>query len=56
MKNEIFRLANGTPRENVATSIQKVLEDFIYLSVNRVIEQSKVEYLALAGGCLQMYV
>jgi carbamoyltransferase len=50
MKNEIFRLANGTPRENVAASIQKVLEDFIYLSVNRVIEQSKVEYLALAGG------
>ena len=50
MRTEIFRLADGTPRENVAASIQKILEDFVYLSVDRIIQRHNVDYLALAGG------
>jgi carbamoyltransferase len=50
MRTEIFRLADSAPRENVAASIQEVLEDFVYLSVNRIIKQYSVDHLALAGG------
>ncbi len=50
MRTEIFRLADGTPRENVAASIQKILEDYVYLSVDRIIQRHNVDYLALAGG------
>jgi len=50
MRMELFHLADSTPRENVAASIQKVLEDFVYLSVDRIIKQHSVEHLALAGG------
>lgn len=50
MRAAIFRLANTEPRENVAASIQKVLEDFIFLSVSRILQKHNVDYLGLAGG------
>lgn len=50
MREEIFRIAKGQKREDVAASIQRVLEDFIFESVNKYVKKYKVRHLALAGG------
>lgn len=50
MKNEIFRLSKKTSPENVASSIQKVLEDKILDSIQFLLKKYKVKNLGLAGG------
>ena len=50
MKDEIFRLSKKVKPENVASSIQKVLEDKILSSIQLLIKRYKVKHLGLAGG------
>jgi carbamoyltransferase len=50
MRAEIFRLAEGQPPENVAASIQQLLEDTLFASVSRFLDRTKACTLALAGG------
>jgi carbamoyltransferase len=44
------RLAHGARREDVAASIQKVLEDRVLTSVRRLLERHPARHLGLAGG------
>lgn len=44
------RICEGVPRENVAASIQKCLEEVILKSVGRLVEATGARYLGLAGG------
>lgn len=50
MRRWIFAWAKDHPREIVAASVQKVLEDFILLAVGRLLQRHGVRHLALAGG------
>lgn len=50
MRAEIFRLAEGQPPENVAASIQQLLEDTVLASVTRFLDRTGARALALAGG------
>jgi carbamoyltransferase len=43
-------LAEGVRREDAAASIQKVLEDTMLLSVERLLRQHKARHLGVAGG------
>jgi carbamoyltransferase len=50
MRAFLFELFRGAKREDVAASIQKVLEDFVLRAVARLLERSGVRRLGLAGG------
>lgn len=50
MRRWIFSWAEGHPREVVASSVQKVLEDFILEAVRRLLTKHGSRKLALAGG------
>lgn len=50
MKSLIFSLAEKHSKEDIAASIQKVLEDHVCESVQRIIKRHNVNRLALAGG------
>ncbi|MGR9115834.1 MAG: carbamoyltransferase C-terminal domain-containing protein [Gammaproteobacteria bacterium] len=50
MKQEIFRLAKNQPKENVAASVQKLLEVFTLKSIKTLMTAHQVDRLALAGG------
>ena len=50
MRTFILALCKGQPRENVAASIQDVVEDLIHDAVSRLLERTGVRHLGLAGG------
>lgn len=50
LKQFLVETAAGVSREDMAASIQAVLEHFILASVQRLIERHKVRRLGLAGG------
>lgn len=50
MRRWIFAWAEGRPREVVAASVQKVLEDFIIKAVRRLLRRHGVRRLGLSGG------
>jgi carbamoyltransferase len=50
MGEDIRRLAAGSSREDMAASIQKLLEDFVLAAVRRLREKHGGRKLALAGG------
>ncbi|MBM3508776.1 MAG: hypothetical protein FJX61_01370 [Alphaproteobacteria bacterium] len=50
MRRFIFAWADGHPRETVAASVQRVLEDTIETAVRRLLALHGVRRLALAGG------
>jgi carbamoyltransferase len=50
MKKEIFRLAKGEPRENVAASAQELLEKFTLEAIKKLMTHHEVNRLAVAGG------
>lgn len=50
MRRFIFELAEGAAPEDVAASIQKLLEEFMLGSVRRLLELHPVRHLGLAGG------
>ena len=50
MRRFIFGWAEGRKREDVAASVQRVLEDFILDSVRRLLAKSGVRHLGLSGG------
>jgi len=50
MHGFLLGLAAGVRREDVATSIQQVLEDTMLRSVARLLERHKARHLGLAGG------
>lgn len=50
MRRWVFDWAAQHPREIVAASVQKVLEDFILLAVGRLLKRHGLRHLALAGG------
>ncbi len=50
MRRLIFALAAGQKPQDVAASIQKLLEDLILGSVTRLLERQPVRHLGLAGG------
>ncbi|MSO89060.1 MAG: hypothetical protein EXQ89_03710 [Rhodospirillaceae bacterium] len=50
MRRLIFALAEGQKPQDVAASIQKLLEDLILGSVTRLLERHPVRHLGLGGG------
>jgi len=50
LRREIFALAEGQPPENVAASIQHVLEELVLDSVRSILARNPVNCLGLAGG------
>lgn len=50
MRRWIFGWAEGHPREIVAASVQKVLEDFITEAVGRLLRRHNLRRLGLSGG------
>lgn len=50
MRRWVFGWAEGHPREVVAASVQKVLEDFITESVRRLLARHETRRLGLSGG------
>ena len=50
MLDLLREIAKGSRREDVAASIQKVLEDTMLISVRRLLEQHPARHLGLAGG------
>ncbi|MDQ7073503.1 MAG: carbamoyltransferase N-terminal domain-containing protein [Gammaproteobacteria bacterium] len=50
MKQEILRISKGQPHENIAASVQKLLEVFTVKSLKTIMKNHHVERLALAGG------
>jgi carbamoyltransferase len=50
MRQFLFDLFKGAKREDVAASIQRVLEEFVIKAVARLLEQSGARKLGLAGG------
>lgn len=50
MRRAIFDLANGVAREDVACSVQKLLEHFVVRAVRNLVARSGVRHLGLAGG------
>ena len=50
MRQAMFEIAGEISRENMAASIQAVLEDITLKSVRRLLERHKVRNLGLAGG------
>lgn len=50
MKKAIFEMATRSSREDVAASVQQLLEEFTLRSIRTIMRQHKVKKLALAGG------
>ncbi|MHA1565393.1 MAG: carbamoyltransferase C-terminal domain-containing protein [Alphaproteobacteria bacterium] len=50
MQTFISTLASGISREDMAASMQALLEEFISGAVNRLLERHKTRHLALSGG------
>lgn len=50
MEECLQEICAGAPKEDVAASIQKLLEDFVTGSVQKYIEKTGIKKLALAGG------
>ncbi|MDF1589824.1 MAG: carbamoyltransferase N-terminal domain-containing protein [Gammaproteobacteria bacterium] len=50
MKKEIMRISAGQAHENIAASVQKLLEVFTLKSIKTIMKSHNVERLALAGG------
>ncbi len=50
MHATVFRLADGARREDVAASVQRLLEDIMLRSVRVLLERHKTRRLALSGG------
>lgn len=50
MRRFIFELAQGVAREDVACSVQHLLEDFVLEAVRRLLARHPVRHLGLAGG------
>jgi carbamoyltransferase len=50
MRAFVMEWAKGAPREDVAASVQRVLEDFIIASVDRLLRRAQVRHLGLSGG------
>jgi len=50
MRRAIFAIAEGAAREDVAASVQKLLEAFTLTSVRRLLAAHPVRHLGLAGG------
>jgi len=50
MRQEIFRLAEGTEPADMAASIQQVLEDKVLESVRTILRRHPVRHVGLAGG------
>ena len=50
LRSFIFKIANDVTSENMAASIQMVLEQTILRSINRLLELHPVDYLGLSGG------
>jgi carbamoyltransferase len=50
MRRRLFALFEGKPREDVAASIQKLLEETVLAAVRRLLERTGVRKLGLAGG------
>lgn len=50
MRRWVFAWAEGHPREVVAASVQKVLEDFVLLAVSRLLKKHGLRKLGLSGG------
>ncbi|MEK9673528.1 MAG: carbamoyltransferase C-terminal domain-containing protein [Rhodospirillaceae bacterium] len=50
MRDEIFKLAEGTEPADMAASIQQVLEDKILASVRAILKNHHVRRIGLAGG------
>jgi carbamoyltransferase len=50
MRRFVFEWAEGQKREDVAASVQRVLEDFILESVRRLLARTGVRHLGLSGG------
>jgi carbamoyltransferase len=50
LRRFVFAWAEGQKREDVAASVQRVLEDVCILSVRRLLERTGVRHLGLSGG------
>lgn len=50
MRDFIFHVASETSRENMAASMQQLLEDYVLGAVHRLLERHKTRHLALSGG------
>jgi carbamoyltransferase len=50
MREAVFALAKGQAREDVAASVQHVLEETIVMAVRRLLERHGVRRLGLSGG------
>ncbi len=50
MRGFIFALAKDCAPADVAASIQKVLEDFIFAAITRLLDRHPVRHLGLSGG------
>ncbi|MGB8275279.1 MAG: carbamoyltransferase C-terminal domain-containing protein, partial [Alphaproteobacteria bacterium] len=50
MRQFVFDLAQGAAREDVACSVQKLLETFVLGAVGRILERHPVRHLGLSGG------
>ncbi|MCW8905838.1 MAG: hypothetical protein OQL28_01190 [Sedimenticola sp.] len=50
MKKAIFEMARRSSREDVAASVQELLEVFTLKSIQTIMRQNRVKKLALAGG------
>ncbi|MSO88901.1 MAG: hypothetical protein EXQ89_02860 [Rhodospirillaceae bacterium] len=50
MRGFIFALAKDRAPADVAASIQKVLEDFIFAAITRLLDRHPVRHLGLSGG------
>jgi carbamoyltransferase len=50
MRSLLFKIAAGVRREDVAASVQKVVEDTMFLSVRRLLDRCGAKHLGVAGG------
>src|SRR6266481_1515293 len=50
MRRHIFQLAQGTGREDVAASVQLLLENFILDAMRRILARYPLRHLGLSGG------
>jgi carbamoyltransferase len=50
MRHRVFEIAEGAPREDIAASVQKLLEDCTLTAVRRLLAAHPARHLGLAGG------
>ena len=50
MRRTVFELAHGVAREDVAASVQKLLETFVLEAVGRILAETGHRHLGLSGG------